>query len=292
MKSSFAIYDPNIGARLTLALLMALIFHALVILGIGFSTLPSPYQEPVFSLNVTLVEQADGNPGKPPTSIADDLNQSDFTEQVAAQPPTVESLPAKVTDPAPLVSTRTVPKVVLPKPGKDTLSEPAIVKSPPPAPGSNLPPRPPLSKPTATTPHAMELMNRGLEMARLDSISPPKDNTREKRIDRESMTTLEKFYLQAWERKVEQIGTLNFPEEARRFNLTNGPILDVAVRADGSVHSVYLMRSSGHPALDQAARRIVELAAPFAPFPKELRQQYDILHIVRKWKFEHGKLLQ
>jgi protein TonB len=135
-------------------------------------------------------------------------------------------------------------------------------------------------------------MNRGLEMARLDPSSPPEGNTREKRIDRESMTTLEKFYLQAWERKVEQIGTLNFPEEARRLNLTNGPILDVAVRADGSVHSIRLMRSSGHPALDQAARRIVELAAPFAPFPKELRHQYDILHIVRKWRFEHGKLLQ
>ncbi|NJN46021.1 MAG: hypothetical protein HC808_05535 [Candidatus Competibacteraceae bacterium] len=42
--------------------------------------------------------------------------------------------------------------------------------------------------------------------------------------------------------------------------------------------------------MDEAAKQIVSLAAPYAPFPAELRRQYDILHIVRQWKFEHGKL--
>jgi protein TonB len=136
-------------------------------------------------------------------------------------------------------------------------------------------------------------MNRGIQMARLGSLAEPEASAaRVKHLNQDSMTTMEKFYMQAWERKVEQVGTLNFPEEARRLGVTNGPVVDVAILADGSIHSITLVRSSGYPELDAAARRIVELAAPYASFPKELRRQYDLLHIVRKWKFEHGRLLQ
>lgn len=115
-------------------------------------------------------------------------------------------------------------------------------------------------------------------------------DAREKYIDPHSMTTQESFYLNYWQKKVEEVGTLNFPEKARRLNVVAGPTLDVALRADGTVQAIRLVRSSGHRSLDDAARRIVELAAPYAPFPGELSRQYDVLHIVRKWKFEQGRL--
>lgn len=92
-------------------------------------------------------------------------------------------------------------------------------------------------------------------------------------------------YMDAWRAKVERIGNMNYPEEARRRQLSGSLVLDVALNPDGTVHSVAVLRSSGHKLLDDAAVRIVELAAPFAPFPPDIRAEADILHITRTWKF-------
>ncbi|GAB4194107.1 MAG: energy transducer TonB [Wenzhouxiangellaceae bacterium] len=92
-------------------------------------------------------------------------------------------------------------------------------------------------------------------------------------------------YMQAWVAKVERIGNMNFPEEARRRSLSGNLVLTVAVRQDGSVESVDVLRSSGQAILDQAAVRIVRLAAPFAPLPADIAEQADVLHITRTWEF-------
>ncbi|HIP53332.1 MAG TPA: energy transducer TonB, partial [Chromatiales bacterium] len=92
-------------------------------------------------------------------------------------------------------------------------------------------------------------------------------------------------YLEAWRRKIERIGNLNYPEEARRKGLYGNLVLHVAVRADGSVEQIRVVRSSGHKLLDEAAMRIVRLAAPFAPFPENIRKETDILDITRTWQF-------
>lgn len=92
-------------------------------------------------------------------------------------------------------------------------------------------------------------------------------------------------YMDAWRAKVERIGNMNYPEEARRRGLAGSLVLDVALNPDGTVHSIAVLRSSGHRLLDDAAVRIVELAAPFAPFPPDIRAEADILHITRTWKF-------
>ena len=97
-------------------------------------------------------------------------------------------------------------------------------------------------------------------------------------------------YMKAWEAKVERIGNLNYPEEARRRSLSGQLRLDVALNADGSIHTITVRRSSGHAVLDDAARRIVQLAAPFAPFPGNIREETDILHITRTWRFNEGAL--
>ncbi|MEW6037470.1 MAG: TonB family protein [Pseudomonadota bacterium] len=99
-------------------------------------------------------------------------------------------------------------------------------------------------------------------------------------------------YERAWQDKIERIGNLNYPEEARRKNLTGSLLLSVALRPDGSVYKVQVRRSSGEEALDDAAVRIVHLAAPFAPFPVELREEADMLVITRTWKFLNGTRLE
>jgi protein TonB len=92
-------------------------------------------------------------------------------------------------------------------------------------------------------------------------------------------------YEKAWQDKVERVGNLNYPEEARRKNLSGGLLLAVGVNADGSLHGINVATSSGHAELDEAAARIVRLAAPFAPFPSQLKADYDVLVITRTWRF-------
>jgi protein TonB len=97
--------------------------------------------------------------------------------------------------------------------------------------------------------------------------------------------------MEAWRRKVERIGNLNFPEEARKAGLTGELLLDVALNADGTVRDITVLRSSGSKVLDQAATRIVHLVAPYAPFPEAIRNETEVLHIVRTWRFERGSRL-
>lgn len=98
-------------------------------------------------------------------------------------------------------------------------------------------------------------------------------------------------YLESWRRKVEKIGNLNYPDEAKRRKLYGNLLMHVAVRADGSVEKISVRRSSGHKLLDDAAVRIVRMSAPFAPFPPEIRQEVDVLDITRTWQFLDGDTL-
>lgn len=93
-------------------------------------------------------------------------------------------------------------------------------------------------------------------------------------------------YLHHWREKVEKIGNLHYPAEARRRGLEGELRLLVAIRADGSVKQVRILESSGHRLLDNAARRIVHLAAPYPRFNGEMQRNVDVLEIIRTWKFE------
>lgn len=93
------------------------------------------------------------------------------------------------------------------------------------------------------------------------------------------------MYIAAWQAKVERVGNLNYPEEAKRRGLRGRMRLTVALNADGSVNDIAISESSGHKLLDDAAVRIVQLSAPFAPFPSDIRSDADILHITRTWLF-------
>jgi len=97
-------------------------------------------------------------------------------------------------------------------------------------------------------------------------------------------------YLDGWKRHIERVGTLNFPNEARRRALSGNPVLEVAIRANGSLDAVVVRRSSGHRELDNAAVGIVKLAAPFDPFPTAMRERYPVLRFAYEWQFLNGQL--
>ena len=92
-------------------------------------------------------------------------------------------------------------------------------------------------------------------------------------------------YEKAWQEKVERIGNLNYPDEARKQDLSGALLLSVGINSDGSIYGIKVRRSSGYQALDDAAIRIVRLSAPFAPFPEGLREEAEVLVITRTWKF-------
>jgi protein TonB len=93
-----------------------------------------------------------------------------------------------------------------------------------------------------------------------------------------------------WRRKVEYIGNTNYPDKARHQKISGNLILDVAINPNGTIHNVEIKQPSKSKILDEAALRIVRLAAPFDPFPENIRQATDILHITRTWEFRYNNL--
>ena len=128
------------------------------------------------------------------------------------------------------------------------------------------------------------------QIAGLDAEIQQRANAgvRSQRVNLADTRSLAGFYAADWARKVTRVGEMNFPDAARRLNLSTGPLLEVAIRADGSLREVRILRSSGNAELDRAARRIVKLAAPYPPFPAELRRQVDLLRIESPWRFDPG----
>jgi protein TonB len=97
-------------------------------------------------------------------------------------------------------------------------------------------------------------------------------------------------YLDAWRRKVEHIGTLNYPTAARIVASKASPVLEVGISASGKLDRVLIRRSSGSPELDQAALDILKLASPFDPFPPELAREYRVLRFAYEWQFVGGHI--
>jgi protein TonB len=95
-------------------------------------------------------------------------------------------------------------------------------------------------------------------------------------------------YMDAWRRRVERLGTLNFPSVASRAKLSGSPIIEVVLRADGRLMSATVRRSSGYAELDQAALGILRLASPFDPFPPQIASHHRTMRIIDQWEFLAG----
>jgi protein TonB len=97
-------------------------------------------------------------------------------------------------------------------------------------------------------------------------------------------------YLDAWKRRIEQVGTVNFPNAARRSKLSGNPVVEVVLASSGGLVRADVRRSSGYGELDRAAMDILKLATPFEAFPEELAAKYDVLRFSYEWRFVGGRL--
>jgi protein TonB len=152
----------------------------------------------------------------------------------------------------------------------------------------------PEAKPPAPAPN--DLAARSLEMARLAARIDQQWDAYQKRprrmfVGARAVEFTFARYVEDWRLKVERVGNLNYPEAARRNKLYGSLVLTVSINADGTVESVQIDRSSGSRILDAAAVNIVEMAAPYAPFPEEMRNKVDILGITRTWTFTRSDQL-
>ena len=135
---------------------------------------------------------------------------------------------------------------------------------------------------------AREIANAHSLRERADAIRP--GGPRTKRLTSTSAkSAVEAAYLEMWRQKTERIGRANYPPGG----LSGELLLLAVIHRDGNLEEVRVLESSGYAALDEAARRTVRLAAPYAHFPTEMRKSYDRLEIVRRWRFERdGAALQ
>ena len=162
----------------------------------------------------------------------------------------------------------------------DSIPSPPLA---PPAPATG-PPTPARNADTATP------EDRSLAMAALSAEIDRKlrayaERPRRKWISARTREHRLAAYMDAWRRRVEHVGNLNYPDEAMRRGLSGNLLLEVALNPDGTIENVALRRSSGEQILDDAAVRIVQLAAPFPAFPENIAEEVDVLHIERTWVF-------
>jgi len=146
-------------------------------------------------------------------------------------------------------------------------------------------------------PSANEIMQRTLEAMRLEAQIAKDMEAYQQRPKRRFVgARAEEYrfarYVEDWRLKIERVGNLNYPEAARQQKLYGSLLLTVAIRSDGSLEKVELNRTSGNRILDAAAIRIVEMSAPFAPFPPDVKRDTDVLHITRMWTFTKADSLE
>jgi periplasmic protein TonB len=97
-------------------------------------------------------------------------------------------------------------------------------------------------------------------------------------------------YLSSWKRRVEQVGTVNYPSAAQRRGLTGSPVIEVVLFSDGRLRTATIKQTSGHAEIDAAALEILKLASPFEPFPTELAARHDSLRFAYEWQFSGGRM--
>ncbi|MEO7726858.1 MAG: TonB family protein [Burkholderiales bacterium] len=149
---------------------------------------------------------------------------------------------------------------------------------------------------TKIAPNAADIMNKSLEIARLEAQISKDWDAYQKRPRRRFLgarTQEYRFarYIEDWRQKIERIGTVNYPEAAKNQKMYGSLQLTVSIRPDGTVDNIEINRSSGQKILDDAARRIVQLAAPYAAFPADISKDTDILSITRTWTFTRADQL-
>ena len=277
------------GDRLGASAVFAVLAHLIVILGVTFVHGDRPERR-VTTLDVVLVPPSSGTPPERADFLAQ-ANQDGGGNDIervrpeTSPPPPVAAVTAMTAAGAAVRGQPAVP--VEPARVADWMPaspSPGIPASPS-WPGV-APPATPATDPVVSTSRGREIAALTAEIER--KLRAYAERPRRKWISARTREHAFAAYMDAWRRKVERIGNLNYPDEAARQGLSGSLLLEVALNPDGTVEDIALRRSSGRPVLDDAAVRIVRLAAPFARFPESIAAEVDILHIQRTWIFHSG----
>lgn len=276
--------------RLGFTLFLAALVHLALILGVGFTVVkPSEIRH---TMDITLATFKSEKAPEKADFQAQDNQQGSGTLDKKAVPKTTELAPfqdskinkvtpppaaKRETPPAPqkaaVATTAAKMQKVEPKP-KETKAQPKPPAATPDFDSSQLSSQ--IASLEAELSNEQQLYAKRPKIHRLNAASTMRDKGA--------------WYKEEWRKKVERVGNLNYPDEARRQQIYGNLRMMVSINRDGSLFEVLVLESSGQPLLDQAAQRIVRLAAPFAPFTGDLAE-FDRLEIIRTWRFARGDRL-
>ena len=277
---------PQIGdsERLGATFVLSMLLHGVLVLGLGFALDDAAPVLPTLDVILTQTQtaltpaQADflaqannqgggehdktSRPGEPQIGIADKP-----TPGVAAQPLRKQAPPPQPPPEARVVSTL-----------RSDAHAPRAEDTPPPV--------------DAQSPEGRAKVDRDMEMARRAAEIQLRSEAYAKRPKRKFVSASTKEYAYAaymrnWVDRVQRVGNLNYPDEARRRRIGGLLVISVAIRRDGTIEKTIIVESSHVPMLDEAALRIVRLSEPFAPLPKT-QEGIDVLHVTRTWQFMPG----
>lgn len=282
--ASYPVRPPKItdNDRLGMTFFLAALLHGMLILGVTFSNAPVAENKTPATLDIILVQTQNPSEAKDAKYLAQISQQGGGNSETKSRPrdlfaaPTVAKTPGQALQ-APQQASRQQQAEAVAMLNQEQSSY-------------SINTRKQQTKPDDVTLQEQRNTIKKAETARMiQEIS----NIIEHEIARPKVkymnSSTKEFaparYMREWINRVERIGNLNYPDQARRDQLSGTLILDVAINAKGELLSIDLRQSSGHKVLDDAARRIVNLAAPFSPFPDKLKQEADVLHITRSWEF-------
>ena len=284
---------PNVSSsdRLGFTVFVAIALHLILIMGLGFEAFKTTNKPTTIEVTLAKFEhnkepekadflaqmnqQGSGQPIEEAQKLTTTEKATIQDSKVNLTSPSIEVAPpapvdqkeeqAAPNDPAPQVITLTDKPAPSPKPEQQQITK--------------------------------RLLQRSLEIASLEAELDYQQQvmTRSPRIRTITTTSTKRavdaYYVKAWLDKVERVGNLNYPEKARKKAIFGDLRLMVTLLPNGTLKHIRVLESSGHKVLDDAAIRIVRLAAPFAPFPDALAKDTDELEIIRTWRFQKNNVL-
>jgi len=292
MKNKRRTIQPKItdNDRFGMTFFLAAIFHGMVILGVTFSVSPPADSKTAAALDIILVQ----------TKSPDEAEKADYLAQVSqkgggnaedkARPREQFSAPT-LSDQSGVAKQTSVQQVQKQKQNeqlalitqKDAEFAINTENNPAKAEDETTVDKTDTSQNTQTARLAAEISHNLEKQASIE---------RTKYLNSSTRAFAPAKYMRQWIDRVERVGNLNYPDQARRQKLSGTLILDVVISADGELIKTDLRQSSGHQVLDDAARRIVKLAAPYSAFPDKLRAETDVIHITRSWEFMNSSGLR
>jgi len=279
--SSPSFIPPTISASdsLLIAFFFAVVMHAFILLGVSFTT-PQP-QKVNKQIEITLASTPVKKAPKNAKYLAQDNQLGAGSNRHKPTPP----------------------KQKLPSQGNSRIKPPGQRKS-------QIESKPKAKKVVITQKQAEHKISSAKEQAPPSKVKRPKLSTEAlqqqiaqlgakiRHSQQSSEQTKIKFvnsvsthkylaaqYVADWEQKVEKVGNMNYPEVARKKGFSGSLTTDVGIKPNGTIYSIRITKSSGNKALDDAAKRIIRLSAPFATLLTKILQELDVLVITRVWRF-------